>query len=276
MSTASEALAAPPPDAAPPAGGDGAPPSASPEWLAGAEPDLVEYVGKRGEAWKSPVALAKSYRELEQKATWHDAVRLPKDANDQAGWDKVFSALGRPETPDGYELPAIEGADPELPKAAAQWFHAAGVSKQQAGKILEGWNSFQEAQTKAAVDAGRQRNEQEFSEVKASWGTQEPANLELSRRGLRSIGLEGETLEQIETVIGARKLMELALRAGQLTREDAGVGETNKSGLPGTPAAAQAQIKSAQDDKEFMAKVNSGDAAANARMDALYKAAYPV
>lgn len=98
-----------------------------------------------------------------------------------------------PETPDGYELPVPDGESPEFAKAVAPLFHKAGLSASQAKALAEGWNEMQAAERAAAVeqDAAAQREatalaERQQGELKREWGDKFDANVELSRRAIRS------------------------------------------------------------------------------------------
>ena len=65
-------------------------------------------------------------------------VELPVDPEDEEGYAKVFDALGRPQKPDEYELPTIDGVelDKERTKRFAEAAHAAGMTKKQFGKVM--------------------------------------------------------------------------------------------------------------------------------------------
>jgi len=56
-------------------------------------------------------ALAKSYVNLEQMLGG-DKIAVPKHADDKESWDKVYKAIGRPDTKEGYEFQKPE----ELPE----------------------------------------------------------------------------------------------------------------------------------------------------------------
>lgn len=240
-----------------------------PEWMNGADPELIEYANKRGpEFAKDPKNVLKSYRELEQKATWHDAVRIPKKAEDAAGWEKAYKTWGRPDAPEGYELPG-EG---EPIKAAAALFHGAGLSKAQAQKVAAGWQEFQEAETKAAAEVTQTRILAEQGELAAEWGGLATQNMEIAKRGYVALGLTKEQVDEIETTVGHKAVMMIAFKAGQLVSEDGGTG-TNAGGA-NSPSSAQAAINAIATDPVQMEMLRKGDPALNARWEALHKLAY--
>ena len=87
--------------------------------------------------------LAKSYVDLEKMrgVPADQLLVLPKDANDKDGWTKVFSKLGRPESPDKYsevkmDLPqGVEFSKEEASLARAR-FHELNMTDTQAAGVL--------------------------------------------------------------------------------------------------------------------------------------------
>lgn len=116
------------PDSGQPAGGS------APAWHAGfADKGLATHASVQ--KFKDPESLAKSYVELEKSAVF-----LPKD-NTRESWEKVWNRLGRPETPEGYNLKA-----PVLPEGAefdrkpfegfSSFAHSIGLSQWQAQELV--------------------------------------------------------------------------------------------------------------------------------------------
>ena len=65
--------------------------------------------------------FAKSF--LDNKRLAGEKLRIPKDDNPDE-WGKIYSALGRPEKPDGYKQPELE-----LPEGVEfQWINPVNVS----------------------------------------------------------------------------------------------------------------------------------------------------
>lgn len=136
-------------------------------WVAGLQIEdnraLVE-----AKQWKSPDDAIRSYRELEHHAS--KALKLPGDNATAEDWDKFYSKLGRPESPDKYELKLNTEAVPQdfpYDETSAiefrKWAHEAGLSPVQAQSLHDRFvgyqaNSFtasREALTKAEGDAHR-------------------------------------------------------------------------------------------------------------------------
>lgn len=154
----------PPSDPAPvdPAVNTPADPPAAPDWLSTLDDDGKKYVETKG--FKAP----------------SDALAALK------GYEP-------PESPDKYELPIPDGESDEFAKAVAPIFHKAGLSATQAKALAEGWNEMQTAQRAQAAEAeaAAEREagamaERQQNELKREWGDKFDANVELSRRAIRS------------------------------------------------------------------------------------------
>jgi len=66
---------------------------------------------------------------------------LPEDASDEER-AVYWHQLGKPETMDEYEIPLLEGQNPDSTKWARETFHKAHLSKDQAKFIGEEWNKY--------------------------------------------------------------------------------------------------------------------------------------
>jgi len=111
-------------------------------------------------------ALAKSYVNA-QSMIGADKLAIPgKHATDE-DWGEVYRRLGRPDSPDGYEL------DNEMPEGIEQsddmlnWFksaaHEAGLTPSQAQKLLGGYNQF--LGTQLGADEGQIQQMRETTEI---------------------------------------------------------------------------------------------------------------
>ena len=101
-------------------------------------------------------ALAKSYVHAQQMVG-ADKIALPGKSATADEWGEVYAKLGRPESPDGYELTynnVPEGA--EVDDGMVSWFketaHRAGMNAQQAQVMLDAYNemTFGQAETMGA------------------------------------------------------------------------------------------------------------------------------
>jgi hypothetical protein len=71
------------------------------------DPEVPGYIQKKG--WSAPADIVQGYRNLE-KLIGNEKVPMPKDEQDAEGWERVFTARGRPSTPDAYKMPDADTA----------------------------------------------------------------------------------------------------------------------------------------------------------------------
>lgn len=227
---------------------------------------------------RDPAALAKSYANAARMVGLDKGkvLRLP-DAEDAPEWGEVFGRLGRPEKPDGYELAAPEGLEPEALSEAAAAFHAAGLSKKQAAAVmgvyakrLEQAQAAQAAQSEAARAAAER-------DLKAEWGNAFPERLHLAKRAAMEAGGEDFLKALDESGLGNNPVV---LRA--LAKLGAQIAEPNalKGGAGGmsgglAPAEARAEWERLQKDPEWNRRYLGGDAEAGKRARELFAAMYP-
>lgn len=175
------------------AAANGAPPSdflsSLPEDLR-ADPSLSKF--------KSNGDLGKSYLELQKKMG--SAIKVPGADAKPEDWDKIYTTLGRPEKPEGYEftkqtLPEGVNADTELEVAAKSWAHKAGLHPRQAQALYDEFSKFQmdriakfNGERTAGVEA-----------IKKEWGADFDKNIGLAQRAVieveKQLGVEAGTLK---------------------------------------------------------------------------------
>jgi hypothetical protein len=142
-------------------------------WYPEAHKSIVETKG-----WKTPGDALESYVNLEKLIGADKAGRtvvLPKDENDVEGRKAFYAKLGVPESADKYELPLPDGDSDELAKAAADWFHKAGVPKTAAQQITKAWNDHISGMVKAQEEAEKAQADTELAQLKSTWGPEEAA-----------------------------------------------------------------------------------------------------
>lgn len=191
---------------------------------ADAPKEFTEWLGAKG--FKDPAAALTSAWNTEKLvgAPADQIIRLPKP-DDKASWDGVWNRLGRPEKPEGYELPLPAGDDGAFSKTASSWFHAAGVPKAAAQGIAKQWNDH----ITKLVEDGRKADEakatQALDALKGEWGADFDKRSEFGRRGLKAYGekagLDANDLTSLEQSIGTAKMLKLFHALGETTGEHA-------------------------------------------------------
>lgn len=253
--------------AEPPAAGTNTPPPAeggAKAWYDGAPQDVAAFVQNKG--WDNPLKVVDSYRNLE-KTLGAERIALPgKDAKPDE-WGAVWNKLGRPEAPDKYQFPKVEGVEMDKAKvdAVAKLMHETGVTQAQAEKLF-GWYA---GDMKAAIDGHKQSEEtrktQATEALKGEWKDKFDAQLDLAKRAFNSFADDKLKAYVAESGLGDNpEFIRMMNRIGAGMMEDSATGRAATGGFAsGSPAAAQAEITQLRTDKDFMATLFNSNATGN-------------
>jgi hypothetical protein len=242
--------------------------AAPPNWITDLPEDARGYVENKG--WKEPGDVLKGYRQLEEFLGADKAGRgilLPKDEKDQEALDKIYTALGRPEKAEGYELTELmaqEETDPAFMSAMAQAMHGAGLSKTQARNLATAYQAHFKADRQAAAE-DYQRQLAEASR------TLSPEEKEYCQRGFKWLGLPERDATAIEMYWGVAKAAQMFAKIGKALGEDKRVDGTAAAGFGGSPEAAKSRIAELQADPSFTKRYLNGEPEACRIMDGLFK-----
>ena len=233
--------------------------------------DLKGYVANKG--WKDSTELARGYQNLE-KLLGSEKLPMPKGDDDVEGWNKLYTKLGRPETPEGYGIKAAEGQDPTLANAAASKFHELGLTEKQGQALTNWWAEQSQGLLDAQSAAQAQSAEQAIAELKNEWGNKYDENIELGRRAAREYGLDADALGKIEGALGTKGLLDLMAKIGRGQGEAEFIGQ-GKTSFGMSPEAARARIQALKGDAEWTGRYLKGDADARAELERLHRLGYP-
>lgn len=245
-------------------------------WYEAFPEDVRGLVETKG--WQSPVDAIQSYTNLEKFLGADKAGRglvLPKDDAGPEEWSQVYDRLGRPKSPDQYQLPIPQGADPEFANEAAGKFHELGLTAKQAQALTEWFNGKSENAIAAQQSQMAQSAEQQMAELQREWGKEFDANIEAGRRAARQFGVQEETLSKIENALGTKEMLKLFSSIGKGVSEDSFVDGSGNGKFGMSPEAARVQINRLKADPDWTAKYLSGNADARAEMERLMRAGYP-
>lgn len=197
-------------------------------------------------------ALAKSYVHAQQMVG-ADKIALPSKSATSEEWSEVYSRLGRPESPDGYDfqlnnLP--EGA--ELDTDLVSWFkdsaHKAGMNTQQAQMMLDAYNEMQFADLEGAQAEAQARVEEVETELRREYGQAFDDRMALANGVLAEFGNPEITEVQLAdgTMLGDHpEIIRMLSNMGVYLREK--VGEDTLEGVQTTggvtPDGAQAKLR---------------------------------
>jgi len=162
-----------------------------------------------------------------------------KDATPEQ-WAEFYTAIGRPETPDAYELPLPEGDDGSFAKQMAPVLHKHGITAEQAKGLATDWNAMVQAQTDAAAQTAADeakamdtRNKAEAAQLQNEWGQQHDANMHFAKLAAKQFlpaDKAGDVIAAIESKIGYKATIQFLHSVGK------GLGEHDAAGM-GQPAS---------------------------------------
>lgn len=242
------------------------------EWASGFKSEEVKsYITQKG--FKSPEALAESYRSLESKmgAPADRLLSLPEKMEGEAA-RAVWERLGAPKEAKGYEIAkGDEKADPKFVEAIQGIFHKNNLTKDQAQGVAKEYEAYANSQLQAQQEAHNNAIMQGDVSLKKQWGAEYDRNVEIARQGVKILGLDAKTLDLMEQIQGRETLYKTLQKIG------VGVGESNfvdgasanSQAVELTPEQAHAEIKNLMNDKKFYKQLEKGNTEARARWDKL-------
>lgn len=243
-------------------------------WNAGFDEDTQAYVGVKG--WQSPADLLTSYRNLEKFAGGSKAlVELPGEDADPQKINEFYAKLGRPDSPDKYDLKMPADADPKVTDFYKTLAHKHGLSAKQAAGLYGEWNEFVTSLGQQSEAEMQATSEREVLDVKKEWGQAFEQNLDAGRRAAAALGYDQAKLDAMEAKLGTAETLRLFATLGSKMGEDSFAGgEREGSSFALSPATAKQQIADLKMDNQFMAKYLNGDKDAIAKMTRLMESAH--
>lgn len=174
------------------------------------------------------------------------ALTMPAKDAPAEEWAAFYAQIGRPETPEGYELPLPEGDDGAFAKEMAPILHKHGVSAEQAKGLAADWNAMVEARVAAldaaevaAVQAMDTKNKAEAVALKNEWGQAHDANMHFAKLAVQQFlpaDKAGDVIAAIESKLGYKATIEFLHGVGK------GLGEHDAAGLGVNNAAPAKSI----------------------------------
>lgn len=242
-------------------------------WYEGHEFEAEDVGFIQNKGWDSPVKAIKAYQNLEKfhGVPADQLIKLPKDFNEEGALDPIYTKLGRPESPDKYDIKLPEGiqVDDNRLNLAKEVGHKIGLNNKQIQALAEFDASYQQEAMANHEKAVAQKQEQELTGLQKEWGTHFEERAELGRRFVRNNLPEGidkeATLSAIEQAIGTAATLKLFANAGEKSREDSVPDSSGDRPFGYTREQALADKKALMDelqgDKTRLSNYNSGKGA---------------
>tara|TARA_R100000458_G_scaffold59683_1_gene71136 strand:+ start:4231 stop:5082 length:852 start_codon:yes stop_codon:yes gene_type:complete len=228
--------------------------------------------------------LAKSYING-QKLIGKDRISLPGENATDSEISDFYSKIGRPDEAKAYELgdrPALpEGLeyDEDFEKTFRELAHSSGLSQKQTKAIYDGYHAYIAKKSELDGEQGSVQANTWLEEMKKDFGKAYDERIDLAKRAVEKFG-GGELKDWLNnTGMGNNPMfVKMFANIGELISEGKGdIPATRQFTM--TPQQAQQEIARYNSDKDFMTAYASGDhsghAGAVAKMNELFKLAYP-
>ncbi|MFP4476807.1 MAG: hypothetical protein ACLFOY_14710 [Desulfatibacillaceae bacterium] len=137
-------------------------------------------------------SLAKGYVHA-QRMVGRDKIAVPREG-ETAQWEAVYNRLGRPEAPDGYELPEPEGL-PEQVQPSEEWAghfkqfaHENGLNTNQASAVWNFVHRLAADGINGSVEEQKRWAAEREAENRAEWGLDYDRRHKLARQAALRFG----------------------------------------------------------------------------------------
>lgn len=213
------------------------------DWRGSLAPEYKDHASLK--SYKDLNALAKSH--VEAQAYIGGAVKIPGADAKPEDLDKFYSKLGRPESPDKYELSVPEGmvSDTPVMKNFLVAAHKAGLTKGQAQAVVDAYAASAEQ-----IRGGLNDQYKEAEELlRGEWGAAFDRKVALANRALHHIG--GQQVIQLLQATGLDNnpgMVRTWAKVGEILAED-GTIEGNVENVPG-PDEAKRKIHEVMNDRK--------------------------
>ena len=221
------------------------------------------------------INAVKAHRELQKHFGVPETqlLKLPKDTADEAGWKAVYSRLGVPDDPKGYDLAAVKHADGrDMDAALADTLRAAmlnaRVPKDRATDIAKAVIKSADDRAAATAAEAAARIKTERDALAANWKQNFEFNRLTAMEGARRLGVTKETLAKLEGELGGAQVMEMFRKIGAGTSEDS-FHDGGQNNAPTTQNGAKAQLAQLMADPAWGKRLTAGDAATKREFDNL-------
>jgi hypothetical protein len=128
-----------------------------------------------------------------------------------------------PENADDYkfnEVPEGISRDENLEAAFRGWAYGVGLSQHQVNTLYDNWNNYVAEYQKEADSQLQAQEQRDLEELQRDWGDAFDERAEISRRGAQAVfGLDKDTLQLVEQVVGTKKFLEGFHKVGKSLTE---------------------------------------------------------
>lgn len=223
-----------------------------------AEPEAKAHLLAKG--YKTPAELALANYNLTRLQTGDPTVvGLPAADAPPEKWNEFYNRLGRPESPDKYDIKFPDGMQPNdgMLSWAKPTFHEAGLTPKQAQILSDKWNAYVAETNQQLAEKDATTNQQALDGLATKWGGDLDKNKAAGQRAMQALGIAPELVSAVEQHIGSAAIVELLATIGRKADEGGFLsGQQNDPNNPDTmnKEQAQARINALQSDPAFQAR----------------------
>ena len=199
--------------------------------------------------FKSWDALAKSYVHANRKlgVPSDQLMQIPQGEN--ADWNGVYKAMGRPDTPDQYEL----NGTGDMAQNFRNQAHQLGLSQKQASELMNWYSEVQSGVDSSDDEDFASEQVQWVADLQKEWGDSYIKNTKLAERAFRQFGSEDALEVMNATGLGSHpSLVKMFSQIGQFLAEDGQLTGNQQGRIGGiTPGSAKTRIDELLNDQDF-------------------------
>ena len=224
-------------------------------------------------------SMAKSFIHA-QRMVGANKVVIPGANATPDDWNAFFKAVGRPDAPEGYDLPGPKdekAAGYEAYKQFRDTAHKAGLTNAQASSVLEFLVALGESEYSNADAAIRQQREQAAADLRKEWGMAYDRNLAVANRLVQAFGGDEDSQKALAGAINNDpQVLKFCATIGAKLLEDNLLGGVG-GGTALSPAEAKAKVDGIMRDKQhpYHNASTPGHAEAVREVQKLYEQMYP-
>lgn len=236
--------------------------------------------------YKSLDDLARGHLETKRKLSEKGLIP-PKDEDPDSVKDEFWNALGRPETPEAYDLGNEEEIlDPEAVRELLPSAHKLGLTQKQLQGLLETYSEGQERRLQFMLQHQADQEKTWEEELRKQWGMAYDKKLEAAGRVMKAFAGTAGLVEIAGAIIPGQgrvgnhpAFLNLLAKIAEGSGEHEGlIGESVRS-MTKSPEEAQAEITALKRDEKFLEawrnKRHPAHAEAVDRWNRLHQQAYP-
>ncbi|UOF78748.1 putative protease [Caudoviricetes sp.] len=210
------------------------------------------------------------------------AISIPDKEDDVEGWNKVYTRLGRPDSPDkyAYNLPKVDGLTwrEEGFKDFSKVAHASGLTAKQATSVVDWFTKTSGAQHQLQTQAALDAESKVSAALKQEYGTNYPAYMGFAKQAAAKYFGPGKADTVMDAFRHDPDVLKGLVRLGRELAEDGAFGTKPYESASGmAPGSAKDAIGKIMADRTHAYWGNPTDprtAQAYADMENLHKLAY--